>query len=49
MQAVSVDMNKDKLIDCLSMFNLCDQHPRTLYKLADYSAITQDTKGMFSK
>ena len=45
MQAVSVDMNGDKLIDCLSMFNSCDQHPRSLDKLA----ITQDIKSMFTE
>ena len=42
-------MNEDNIMNCLSMFSSCDQHPRTLYKLADYSAITQDTKYMISE
>ena len=49
MQAIRVDMNEDNIMNFLSMFISCDQYPRTLDKLSDYSAITQETKDMISK
>ena len=42
-------MNEDNIMNCLSMFSSCDQHPRTLDKLYDYSDIILDTKDMISK
>lgn len=48
MQAVRVDMNEDNIMNC-SMFSSCDQDPRTLDKLYDYSDTILDTKDMISE
>ena len=39
MQAVRMVMNEDNRVIHLSMFSSRNQHPRTLDKLADYSAM----------
>ena len=48
MQEIRVGMDDENLMNCLSMFRSCDQHPRTLDKLADYSAIEQDETYMIA-
>ena len=48
MQEIRVGMDDENLMNCLSMFRSCDQHPRTLDKLADYSVNIQNTKDMTS-
>ena len=42
MQAIRTVMNEDNQWIHLSMFSSRNQHPRTLDKLADYSAMTQE-------
>ena len=42
MQAIRMDMNEDNIMIHLSMFSSRNQHPRTLDKLADYSAMNRE-------
>ena len=49
MQAIRAVMNEDNQWIHLSMFSSRNQHPRTLDKLADYSAIKQENTDMITE
>ena len=49
MQAIRMDMNEDNIMIHLSMFSSRNQHPGTLDKLADYSAIEQVYKDIITE